>query len=268
MRTLWLLTILFLPALLINAQNIKDRSGFTYGGGFGGAVASGKNALFYNGAPETQNAVVNVIGNEYYKEIIYEILKDNIKSISYPSKMRYNPAVSLHGYLGYVIANKNSVFGQLTYSSYSTEGIFSVELASLNTESKVDNNKYYEGGIKASESRVDIEFGYHISIGEYDGKKIPFVEILGNINSVTVKKHDMQLGSFTSSLIHVNANNYYTNQDQGGMGYGFGFAVGMEFSYKTRMYYTLGVKATLKTIHLLENPSLTPHGELFFRILL
>ena len=94
---------LLLISLFSQAQEkIKDRSGFTYGGGVGIMMASGKNAMFYNGSDDKQNAVINVIGNplEPYNSTesslrsqFYDVIKDSVIGIQYPTKMTYNPAV-------------------------------------------------------------------------------------------------------------------------------------------------------------------------------
>jgi len=259
----------------------KDRSGFTYGFGVGACMASGKNALFYNGADDKPNAVNNILGNsvvpygsssESTQSQIYNVLKDSIIGIQYPSKMTYNPAVTLQGYLGYIFEDKNSVYAQIKYSKLSTNGTFSIELASPDTTKfNSSEHRIVEGGLKASENRVDIEFGYHILLDKVNPRK-PFIEIFGNINSVSVKSDQMSIttanGNFTSSLIHYTLNTINTNQTQGGMGYGFGATLGIEGQVKENMYYHLGLQASLKTIHLLDNPELTPHFDLFARILL
>jgi hypothetical protein len=262
------------------SQKAKDRSGFSYGGGFGMMMASGKNALFYNGANDKPNAVINVIGNpvESYNSTtlspqsqFYNVIKDSIVGIQYPSKMSYNPAVTLHGYLAYRFENQNSIYGQIKYSKCNTNGVFSIELASPDT-SKFNNsaNKIVEGGLKASENRVDIEIGYHLIINK-SNKIMPFIDFFVNLNTVQVKSDQMNVttanGTFTSSLIHYTVSNQYSNQGQGGTGYGFGSTIGIEAPLKDRMYYNIGLQGTMKTIHLLDNAPLTPHIDLFARVL-
>jgi len=257
--------LLFSGAFQIQAQT-KDRSGFTYGGGFGVLFASNKNAMYYNGADDKPDAVRNITGSPYYKDQIYNILKDDIKSISYPSKMTYSPAVTLHGYLAYIIKNKNSVYCQITYAKCTTNGVFTLELATPDPNDSYGSTRYYECGIKASEQRVDIELGYHLLL-KNEGKYKPFLEVFGNINTVQVKSHQMQIGTLTASLYQSSYTSTYSNQSQAKAGYGFGATLGVEAPLFGRMFYNIGIQGSLKTIHLSDNPTLTPHEIIFARVI-
>ena len=268
---------LLLISLFSQAQEkIKDRSGFTYGGGVGIMMASGKNAMFYNGSDDKQNAVINVIGNplEPYNSTesslrsqFYDVIKDSVIGIQYPTKMTYNPAVTLHGYLAYILKNQNAIYGEITYSKCTVNGVFSIELLSPDTTSFNNSaHKIIEGGLKGSENRVDIEVGYHLIISRTN-RIMPFLDFFCNLNTVQVKSDQMKVGTFTASLMHTSVANYYSNQSQGGTGYGCGSTFGIEAPLKDRMYYNIGLKGTLKTIHLLDNPTLTPHVDLFARVL-
>lgn len=260
------LAILFLLTETIQLQaQIKDRSGFTYGGGFGVLFASGKNAMYYNGANQP-NAVSNIIGNPYLKDTIYNILKDDYKSISYPSSMKYSPTVTLHGYLAYIIKNKNSVYFQITYAKCTTSGVFTFELATPDPNDSYGNTRYYECGIRASEQRVDLELGYHLLL-KNEGKYKPFLEVFGNINTVQVKSHQMQIGTFSASLLQSTYSSTYSNQSQTRTGYGFGATLGVEAPLFGRMFYNIGIQGSLKTIHLSDNPTLTPHESIFARVI-
>jgi len=256
--------LLFSGAFQIQAQT-KDRSGFTYGGGFGVLFASNKNAMYYNGANQP-NAVTNIIGNPYFKDTIYNILKDDYKSISYPTNMKYSPAVTLHGYLAYIIKNKNSVYCQITYAKCTTNGVFTLELATPDPNDSYGSTRYYECGIKASEQRVDIELGYHFIL-KNEGKYKPFLEVFGNINTVQVKSHQMQIGTFNASLLQSTYTSTYSSQSQSKTGYGFGATLGVESPLFGRMFYNIGIQASLKTIHLSNNPTLTPHESIFARVI-
>jgi len=279
-KALYIIIYTLLLSINIFAQKTKDRSGFSYGGGFGAMMASGKNALFYNGAPDKPNSIVAVIGNPIedinsidqskYSQL-YSVLKDDIIGIQYPSKMSYNPAITLHGYLAYIFESQNSIYGQLKYSSCVTNGVFSLTLASPDTSSFNNSaNKIVEGGIKAKESRVDIEFGYRILLNK-ENKIVPFLDLFVNINTVAVKSHDINIttsnGTFTSSIIQRNISNQFTTQPEGGTGYGFGTTIGIEAPLKEKMYYNIGLQGSMKTIHLLDNATLTPHFDLFARVL-
>ena len=278
-KSFFLGLFLLLTIITFAQKKSDDRSGFSYGIGLGVCKASGKNALYYNGSPDKLNAIVSVIGNpnvpigsseQSTQSQVYSVLRDDIIGIQYPSKMTYNPAVTLQGYLSYVFENKDAVFAQLQYSKLSTNGVFSIELASPDSN-KIGSstNQIVNGGIKASENRTDIEFGYHWVIDK-KGITVPFFEVFGNVNSVAVKSHDMNIttrnGTFSQSLIHYTVNTINTNQVQGGMGYGFGATFGIE-APAGKIRYNVGLKGSLKTIQLLDNPELTPHFELFARIL-
>src|ERR1035437_89436 len=159
-----IIAVSVLYSLTCNAQKEKDRSGFTYGFGVGAGWASGKNAMFYNGSDGTQNAVKNITENPVEaigsssgstQSQLYNVIRDTILKYIFPTKMTYNPAITLQGYLAFVLENKNSVFAQITYSSLSTNGVFSMVLSSPDTSKFNSANKIIEGAIKAKENRVD-----------------------------------------------------------------------------------------------------------------
>ena len=63
-----------------NTQNAK-RSGFHYGASLGGLWAHKSDASYYDGRPDKQNSLSNIIDNEYYYERIQIALDDDIIKI-------------------------------------------------------------------------------------------------------------------------------------------------------------------------------------------
>lgn len=262
-RFLSISLILFIHQLVQAQESKKDRTGFSYGAGFYGGVASNKNAMFYNGSPDKVNNIASVFNIQTNYEEVQMLLNDDFKVVEYPSKMNYNPALGLIGNLGYYFTNNQEIYTQIAFSRLHTDGQFVLELASP-AQNNIDTKNYVNGDIVATESRFDIEIGYHLRLTETK-KYNPFVECAGNINIVNVLTHTMSVSSFSRSLISASTYSVSSNQKQGGTGAGISLAFGYETQLKPKMYCSFGIHGSMKKIHLLSDASLTPHADLFLR---
>jgi len=248
-----------------------DKSGVTYGGSFGLNVASGKNAMYYNGAPDKENNVVSILSNEFVRESVYQQVKDVFVDTIYPQKMTYHTAMSVAGFLGYTLDNRMTVFLQLEYMKLSSGNIVQFELKSPTTNKYASSN-YYDAEIKAQESRVDISLGLHVPF-THKGYFNPFVEASASINFVKVISDEITFGSYSTSMVYATTyNQTYGNTStegysQGGMGYGIAASAGVEGPLSSKMSYNMGVGVSLKKINLLADAGLTPHESLYLRFL-
>ncbi len=190
-------------------------------------------ANFYNGSPANDNKLDLVLRNYYYREEINQALGyqlDSLNPYDLPSKMKYEPAVSIGFYARYPLHKLLGVFAQFNFVKLTAKDIFLLNL-DLPQGYSLDPT-YRQFPIWGIEKRVNIDLG----ISRYFPTKtrnIFFFEGGLNINNTRVVENKIQIKDKTYSLVNLyGSQSYIPNSQlqeyqviQGGIGFGM-FATG------------------------------------------
>jgi len=251
---LFLSVFYFGTILIVNAQfddepridNVWQQKGFEFYIGTGVYFASKKTADYYTGAPDKDINLNLVFNNEFYKQQIWEILKN-----AYPYQERYiiNDNVMLPAYniavdiqpLGLKYRFRRNWYFDLSYSLriLTADNVFHFKFPDVDP-----GNIEHNSDISRAQHLVAVEYRHYIdlSLGYIFQKHPiakPFISVGGLFTYTNIKKFHLFIEEKDFDLLEIAK---YPNATPGvpdmpdyrvwaGPGYGFSATVGLKIAF-------------------------------------
>lgn len=266
-KILFILIILlsFNSTHLYSSENDTTNQGIIIGVHIGVSIADNKDAIYYNGEPSKLNNIERILKIESYSDKINEVLNDDIKSIYYPSQIKYKPAVLLGADFGYRFPQGSNIIFTIQFCQLQTASKFSIETATT-PHGSIENQNFVYGDIRSKENRFDIDLGYEHLFLQPAG----FSPIIGagvNFNALKVAEHRITIEEFSASIMNT-VSDFHNNKQQGGNGFGGYAEAGAETLINEKHTCQLLVKASQKQIALTDSSDFSTIFEIYLRIFL
>ena len=186
-----------------------------------------------------------------------------------PSNIKYSTAYTLGFMFKYNIKNDLGFFFQFNTVKLNISDKFSLIIDSLTFTSE---DAYRLGNIYGTEKRTNFDIGVckTFSIGEFTNI---FAEFGFNLNNTKVLTSKIKIENLEYSLINVYLNQSYVpntslmeyNIQQGGIGYGMFFSVGVQLIFNETITLDPGISVYFNSINLEGYQAFKLHYNIFIR---
>jgi hypothetical protein len=250
--------------------------GFTFGINMGFYFPDYKPAHFYDGSPENENSLDEVLNNYYYRQQIEQELGyklDTVNPYELPGKMPYKAAFSIGFAFKMGKSKVKGFFAQFNYVKLKAEDIV---IMHLDVPSTSFENQYIECPIVGVENRYIMDLGYFRIYPQKKGNIDFYSEYGLNFTNVRVVSNEIQIGPTVYNLINEWGNQGYipgsTTQTyqviQGGVGLGLFATGGVRFKFNEVISVDPGFTLYLHHINLGTWDALRPSYNFNVRLIL